>query len=337
MGAFVELRDDKTPTDIAALGLGWVRIMYDWTWLEPEPGKYNWTEFDQWMARAKAHHLKVLAVAQGSPAWANGGHNPGDPQSATDSPPLPQYTPQFAAYVAGMVRHGADAVEIWNEPNNGFWKPAPDPKAWANLVVASFDAAKAVNPAIPVVTGGTCPVAGGIESPNSPLNFLQTALEAVPELAGKFDGFGLHPYVFADDPVAKDPFTAIYKWNLILQAADIHALLAKYKAGDKPMWFTEYGVPTGGPFGAVPADQSGASYQHYFQAFDRLANGGVTLGPLFFWTMYDNDSYRKANMMEGWEGIYDLDGTPKPSVAVIKERARQLITPRSPLPATVKR
>ena len=337
MGAFVELRDDKTPTDISALGLGWVRIMYDWTWLEPEPGHYNWTEFDQWIARAKAHHLKVLAVAQGSPAWANGGHKPGDPQSGTDTSPLPEYVPQFAAYAAGMVQHGADAVEIWNEPNWGFWKPAPDAKAWANLVVASYDAVKAVNPAIPVVTGGTCSVAGGIDSPNSPLHFLQTALESTPQLATKFDGFGFHPYVFADDPVAKDPLTAIYKWNLILQAADIHTLLVKYHAGDKPMWFTEYGVPTGGPFGAVPADQSGVTYQHYFQAFDRLAKGGVTLGPMFFWTLYDSDGYRKANMMEGWEGIYEVNGNPKASVAVIKERARQIILPTSPLSAVKNR
>ena len=121
MGVFVELRDDKTPREIAGLGLGWVRIMYNWTWLEPSKDQYNWVEFDQWIARAKAHRLKVLAVAQGSPAWANGGHGPYDKQSGLNTPPLPEFSRRFAEYAADLVRHGADAVEIWNEPNGGFW------------------------------------------------------------------------------------------------------------------------------------------------------------------------------------------------------------------------
>ncbi len=323
MGTFLELRDDKTAQDIAALKLGWVRIMYDWVWLEQSQGHYNWTEFDQWIARAKANHLKVLAVAQGSPAWANGGHGPYDPQSGSDTPPLPEHAADFANYAAGMVKHGVDAVEIWNEPNGGFWKPAPDPKAWADLVVKSYDAIKAVNPAIPVVTGGTCPVEGGILSPNSPIHFLQAALAADPELAHKFDGFGFHPYVFADDPTAKDPLTAVYQWNSILQAADIHKILADHGVGDKPFWFTEYGVPTGGPFGAVTPQESATIYAHYYAAFDRLSAQNIPIGPTFFWTMYDNTAAQKANTIEGWEGIYDTTGTPKPSVAIIQSRATE--------------
>jgi hypothetical protein len=33
--------------------------------------------------------------------------------------------------------------------------------------------------------------------------------------------------------------------------------------------------------------------------------------------------HQTANTIEGWEGIYDLQGRPKPSVQVIKARAAQ--------------
>ena len=321
MGVFTDVRDDKTAADIKGLGLGWVRIMYNWAWLEQSDGKMGWAEFDQWMARAKAEKLKVLVVAQGSPAWANGGHGPYDPQSGLNTPPLPEFYDRFAHYAAEMVRHGADAVEVWNEPNGGFWLPGPDAKAWANLVVSSYRAVKAVNPKIPVITGGVCPLAEGSQNPNSPAHFLQKALESVPELAQNFDGVGLHPYVFAEDPKAKDPLTAPYQWNAILQAATMREVLAQHQVDNKPFWFTEYGVPTGGPFGAVTPEESGVIYQHYFEAFARLAAQKVQVGPTFFWTMNDNLAYQKANAIEGWEGIYDVKGAPKASVAVIQSQA----------------
>ena len=323
MGVFTELRQPETAPQIKAMGLGWVRIMYNWAWLERSDGKMVWFELDQWVARARAEHLKVLFVAQGSPAWANGGHGPFDRQSGLNTPPLPQFQNRYAHYVAELVRHGADAVEIWNEPNGGFWLPRPDAKAWGQLVVLSYDAVKAVDPKIPVITGGVCPVANGSLNANAPAKFLQAALEAVPELARKLDGVGHHPYVFADDPKAKDPLTAVFPWNAILETATMHKILAEHGAGDKPFWFTEYGVPTGGPFGAVTPEESGVIYQHYFEAFDRLATQGIKIGPTFFWTLHDSAQYQKANMIEGWEGVYDLQGKPKASVAVIKSRTAE--------------
>lgn len=321
MGVFTDLRDEKTAPAIQELGLGWVRIMYHWTWLEQTPGKMVWFEFDKWMARAKAHNLKVLIVAQGSPAWANGGHGPYDRQSGLNTPPLPEFYGNFTNYVAALVRHGADAIEIWNEPNAGFWKPDPDPKAWAELIVLSYAAVKSVNPSVPVITGGVCPLPEGSLNAHAPAAFLKKALESVPAFAHSFDGVGHHPYVFADDPAAKDPLTAPFQWNAILQTVTMHEVLASHGIAGKPFWFTEYGVPTGGPFGAVTPEESGVIYQHYFDAFDRLTAQGIKLGPMFLWTLRDIPSYQKANKIEGWEGIYDISGAPKASVAVIKERA----------------
>ena len=321
MGAFVSLRIDQAAAELQDLGLGWVRIMYHWTWLEQSPGKMVWFEFDSWVARARAHHLKVLVVAQGSPAWANGGHGPYDHQSGLNTPPLPDYDGAFSNYVAQLVRHGADAIEVWNEPNSGFWLPKPDATRWASLIALSYDAVKGVNPAIPVITGGVCPVPNGSMNSNAPDHFLQRAFETVPALARKCDGIGHHPYVFANDPKAKDPLNAPYQWNAILQTAAMQKVLASHGAGNRPFWFTEFGVPTGGPFGAVTPQESGIIYQHYFEAFDRLAGQGIKLGPMFFWTMHDSQKYQAANKMEGWEGIYATNGAPKASVAVIKARA----------------
>ncbi len=323
MGVFVDPRTDRIADDPPG--------PWDWAGCAaclPGPGwnpprdRGRWPEFDQWVARVHARHLRLLIVAQGSPAWANGGHGPYDGQPGTNTPPLPPFEPAFAAYVAALVRHGADAVEIWNEPNSAaFWQPAPDAGRWARLVTASYDAVQAVRPGARVITGGVCPLPGGPANANSPEHFLAAALDAWPTLARKCDGVGHHPYVFANDPAARDPLTAPYQWNAILQTVTMQKILARHGVGDKPFWFTEYGVPTGGPFGAVSAEESGLIYAHYYEAFDRLSAQGIRLGPAFFWTLYDNRPWQHANKMEGWEGIYDVDGHPKASVAVIRARA----------------
>jgi hypothetical protein len=122
-----------------------------------------------------------------------------------------------------------------------------------------------------------------------------------------------------DDKTPREIAGLGLRWVRIMET--MHKMLAQIGARDKHFWITEYGVPTGGPFGAVTPDESGVIYRHYFQAFNRLEARGVPIGPTFFWTLHDSLSYQKANAIEGWEGVYDSTGKAKASVALIKARA----------------
>src|SRR6202034_148653 len=72
-----------------------------------------------------------------------------------DYPPTDDHLDDCAGYAAAIAQTGADAVEIWNEPNNrGFWASGPDPVKMARMQVAAFKAIKAAKPQTIVVTGG---------------------------------------------------------------------------------------------------------------------------------------------------------------------------------------
>jgi uncharacterized protein YraI len=69
----------------------------------------------------------------------------------------PGYADRFASFVAGVARLGADAIEIWNEPNlPREWSPV-SPAAYTNLLRASYQAIKAVNPNTLVISGALAP------------------------------------------------------------------------------------------------------------------------------------------------------------------------------------
>src|SRR5918998_2750368 len=129
------------------LGADWVRIWALWQDLQPAPGQYTQhlvDDLNRRVAALKARGIKVLVVIHRSPAWAGGGTTPPDPT-------------QFGRFMGGIAERvpGADAWELWNEPDSQeFWAGAPDPAAYAAVARAAYPAIKAVQPNDVVVLGG---------------------------------------------------------------------------------------------------------------------------------------------------------------------------------------
>lgn len=78
------------------------------------------------------------------------------------------YHQEFANAAAEIARQGADAIEVWNEPNldrewggGGAGKVNPD--AYTNLLKLTYTAIKAANPSVMVIAGAPAPTgyAGG--------------------------------------------------------------------------------------------------------------------------------------------------------------------------------
>ena len=134
---------------IRAAGIGQVRTDSGWHLAEPRPPvdgvhRYYWGYNDRVVAALARAGLTLYALLDYGTGW--GAVIPGDAMSP------PRDVGDFAAYAAAFARRygpGGDfwrerpelprrpatTFEVWNEPNViGFWHPAPDAAAYAQML-----------------------------------------------------------------------------------------------------------------------------------------------------------------------------------------------------------
>lgn len=219
---------------IAATGASYLRFDLPWSFIEEQPGDFRWHEFDRIIDDAHACGLEVVGLLTYSPVWARA------PGTSEHAPPLD--VDDFAAFVAEAVRRyaprGVEAWEVWNEPNaDFFWEPAPDPAAYTELLIAAYEAVKSVDADATVVSGGLAPVPDALDGETiSPATFVEGMYAA--GAGGHFDALGHHPYSFPALPDEDDD-------TGFGQTRRLHDLMEENGDGDKRIWGTEFGVPTG--------------------------------------------------------------------------------------------
>ncbi len=213
------------PADIVArLGVGWVREDIHWFRTQPSPdAPYDWTFTDEAVRALSRRGVKILGVIGHPPGWAT--PFPHDiPHGVSFYAPDPQRFATFAAAVAQRYRHYISHWEIWNEPDNPlFWKPAPDPVAYATLLRLSAAAIRSVNPQATILIGGV-------------YSFEPSFLRQVAEAGAweSFDILAIHPYVSPSAPEVG---------NLIAGVEAARAVAEQY--GARPIWVTEIGWSSG--------------------------------------------------------------------------------------------
>ncbi len=76
------------------------------------------------------------------------------------------YPDKYADYVAGLAAAGADAIEVWTEPNvKTHWPEGKvDPVSYVKLLAASFKKIKAANDKTLVISGALNPIPKALES-----------------------------------------------------------------------------------------------------------------------------------------------------------------------------
>ena len=207
------------------LSVGWVREDVQWARIEARPGTYDWTWYDKVLNAHRTNGVNVIGVLTPAVGWAT--PEPGDsPNEVSFFGPDPDLYAAFAKAVATRYRGVVQAWEIWNEPENGIhWRPAPDPAAYAQLLIKASAAIKSVDPQVTVLNGGVVPFDPG---------FLQAL--AAHGAWNAFDVLSVHPYV--------DPFTPETAQIGAVGIDNVRTLAARY--GSKPIWVTEFGWGTGG-------------------------------------------------------------------------------------------
>ena len=117
IGIDIHVDSDGNKLDlIAASGMGWVRVDFDWWAFEPAKGSFNWSVHDEVVTQARARGLNIFASIGYTPAWATDGDiRTGVPRNVSD---------WTSAVTAAVNRYGNDILHwgIWNEPNaTSFW------------------------------------------------------------------------------------------------------------------------------------------------------------------------------------------------------------------------
>jgi beta-mannanase len=242
-----------------AAGVHWFREDFAWSALEPQKGRYNWAPTDRLMTNASKLGADIMAIVAYSPGWASG-HVESDKYPPKDSADYAR----FAAAVASRYGRGGtfwsqnpalaprplQAIEIWNEPWLwGFWRPNPDPQAYAALVRAAAPAIKAAAPQMKVILSGDLHVGFADGRANSWLNGWLAQLLRQDLPMASLDGWAVHPYCGDRGPYqttiqgfADQTYAQQWLYQQLLLVRDMTTAAGKFK----PIWSTEVGWSTAG-------------------------------------------------------------------------------------------
>lgn len=309
--------------DAVAVGAKWVRMDLSWNNIQPDsPYTYSWHRFDRVAEAAKARGLKMLPVIAYTPKWARVADCTAGQNCAPADPEI------FAAFAKmAAERYSAMGIhtwEVWNEENIGFWRPAPDPKAYTELLRATSQALRAADPKAYVVMGG---LAVSRTSAAARRMSQTDFLAAVCKLGGNkyVDAVGYHPFNFPALPSAT-PGTGTTFERISSFRENLVGILDKYGTPELPIWLTETGAPTSGPGAASDGKVNPPDTTHVTEARQAeiatdtvpavLANPHV--GAMFWYTDQDQAVAADKKKRSLYYGMRRYDGTKKPSFEALK-------------------
>lgn len=235
------------PDLVGRSGAQIARRPLNWTSIEPRPGEFDWTLYDDVNADFEVAGLKPLWVVTSAPCWAAAADDCEDnsPSYAPARRNLTDYA-SFAAAVAERYPNSA-GIEIWNEPNlERFFIGSSGPAFYARMLGKATRAIKATGTEMPVIFAGLSPVPKDGRGRKEWTGYLAKALEAGGD--EEFDALGLHPYSAFEpgEGVAPAAERMISQAEDALERADL----------DKPIWITEVGVSTAGGEAVSPEVQA---------------------------------------------------------------------------------
>lgn len=266
---------------MAAIGLHVFRTPHaSWGDLEPEEGKWKWDVFDRQLEYLAEQKFEYGILLVGNAKW-NKLDKPGT-LPVNNLPAWSSYVTKVVKHVQGKAKH----FEVWNEPPN-FTGKDQTPADYAKIVVAAYDAAKAVDP--------SCMV--GLAAKSAHVNYLEQVI-----LAGAKDHFDyivLHPYEVLDGVAANKGSEAVYMHIV----PTLRKMLAAQNPAKEnvPVIFTELGFDAG----------RGADLQAQalVKAYAMTIAQGVACVQWF--EGRDGDS--------GPMGLIDAKGKPRPSYAALEQ------------------
>ncbi|MFN8527719.1 MAG: beta-galactosidase [Anaerolineae bacterium] len=145
--------------DVAAnqLDVNWVKQQVRWQDIEPEEGVFDWVPLDIFLPAAQRQNLKVLISVVTAPDWAR---EEGVDLTRNGPPADPQDYANFLTAILNRYPGMVHAIEVWNEENlDREWTSTRGLTAanYVELLHASYEAVKAVDPGVIVISGALSP------------------------------------------------------------------------------------------------------------------------------------------------------------------------------------
>lgn len=318
LAAMSEAELDKRMREYTELGVGWIRFDIEWSNIEHDrPGGGHWADYDKVVRAGSRHGLQMLGIIDYTPEWARLDECKATPMCP---PADPNAYARFAATVVSRYQaSGVKHWEVWNEPNiPQFYASGADPVHYTKLLKAAYSSIKRVDPGATVITAGLSPSGTGGTN-MSPIDFVTGMYKAGAK--GSFDAVAHHPYTFPQTPADNNPYDA---WG---QLNAIHQVMAAHGDGNKKIWITEYGAPTGGPGRTATTamkDFDGFDW-HVNEALQAKIVADATIhhrkqawaGPFFWYSFRDDGTTRDTD--EHFFGLTRYDGSHKPAYKIYQQ------------------
>ena len=308
----------RTIAEQKSVGATVSRLFVDWALVEPSPGQWDWQQTDSEYAAMVAAGLHPLIVAFTAPCWARPSTDCSNPDFT--GPPDPAYDQDWSSFISALTSRypAALGIEIWNEPNlDQYFLPKADPARYMQLLSEAYTAVKAVDPGMPVVSGGLLlspPVSGAGPVPGGYGADQFLAAMYADGAEHSMDALGVHIYPsdYVDGAPARWDPAAMPTWLAELESVRAGA------GADTPIWITEMGVSTatepGWPAAASPAQQAAD-----LVSMIDTATADPSIQVVITHTLEDQTlGYDDAdNDIQAGFGAFTSTGAPKPAACAI--------------------
>jgi len=240
---------------LAASGVRWIRMDFDWSRTETVKGQYDFTAYDRLVALLEQYKIRPVFILDYSNALYDEGLSPHTEEGVK----------AFASWAAAAVTHfkGRGIVwEMYNEPNFFFWRPQPNVEAYIKLALAVGEGIYEAAPDEDYVG----PATSGVDLP-----FLEACFKA--GLLNYWSGVSVHPYRPTGPEAAAADFMAL------------RTLITRYAPEGKqiPILSGEWGYSTNSDQKGVDEATQGKLLPR--QWLNNLANGV----PLSIWYDWHDD------------------------------------------------
>ena len=189
-------------------GIGFDRTDLDWSQVEPQPGKWDFTRWDAVLKAAEENGITVLPILPGfHPKWGT---------------PLASHPEEWKNYIKTVVSRYKEKIRYWeiiNEPDRAEF--SNDHARYVKFLKESYNCIKAIDPEAIVTNGGLAEI-------NKVTEFLKLAPN------DSFDILNIHRYYWNDYP-EREMFSELRK---------IKAAMKEFGHANKPLWLTETGYST---------------------------------------------------------------------------------------------
>jgi len=168
---------------LAASGVHWIRMDFDWDATETTKGQYNFAAYDRLMAALARYKIRAIFILSSTNKFYDNSLSP-----YTD-----EGVQAFASWAAAAATHFQGHGILWemyNEPNWGtFWTPKPNVQSYIKLALAVGEAIYEVAPGEDYIGPATI----GVD-----LGFLEACFKA--GLLNYWSAVSAHPYRGTQDP-----------------------------------------------------------------------------------------------------------------------------------------